>query len=344
MNYYFEYIYGYVFWYKLFQIFDGFLVFSLSCRSYCLEYISVVFQLNYVLDSWIEYITRRKFVSTRESKVVGHYVAYKYMGDDRKLVRFDDAIVNTTDRLERYEVNLVFYRREDIEPIKTDMDLGFLLHLQPQVYGIRRALNPMPIHDNFNKNLLGAAPKNVMKPNNKVTVKSVDDETDKENLVGTQCVQKKDAVSTVPNASANTVTITSTQISNIITDALDLTLTSISNKDTDISMTAQLTEENDSQQELPRISQNTSNDNDKEMSGAESDATEPYNIEEGLNLDSENFVYPSEFDSSVNYSDIDDSTQDPIGNKTTDEASPSNYETENHEHDLHKGKIKKIRK
>ena len=260
------------------------------------------------------------------------------MGNDRKLVRFDDAIVNTTDRLERYEVNLVFYRREDIEPIKTDMDLGFLLHLQPQVYGIRRALNPMPIHDNFNKSVLGAVPKNVTNPKNKITVKSVDDQTDKENLVGTQCVQKKDTVSTLPNASANTMTITSAQLSNIISEALDLTLTSISNKDTDISMTAQLTEENDSQQELPTLSQNNSNDNDKEITGADSDVTEPYNIEEGLNLDSENFVYPSEFDSSVNYSDIDDSTQDPTGDKTTDEVSPSNYETENPEHDLHKRK------
>ena len=80
------------------------------------------------------------------------------MGD--VLVCFDDAIVNTTNRLERYEVNIAFYRREDIDPIKNDIDLGFLLHLQPKVYGIRRALNPMPIHDNLNKKMLEAGPKN----------------------------------------------------------------------------------------------------------------------------------------------------------------------------------------
>ena len=99
------------------------------------------------------------------------------MGD--VLVHFDDAIVNTTDRLEKYEVNIVFYRREDIDPIKNDIDLGFLLHLQPQVYDIRRALNPMPICDNSNKKILEARPKNIEIPKNNLTVDAADEYTKK---------------------------------------------------------------------------------------------------------------------------------------------------------------------
>ena len=122
------------------------------------------------------------------------------------------------------------------------------------------------------------------------------------------------------------MTITSTQLANIITEALDLTLNSGSNKETDLSTMAQMTEDNDSQLELPTLSNIPNTEKDKELSVQESDDTLPYNIE-GLDLDSENFVYPSEFDSSVHYSDIDYSTQEGIGNKTTDELSSANNES-----------------
>ena len=247
------------------------------------------------------------------------------MGD--VLVHFDDAIVNTTDRLERYEVNIVFYRREDINPVKNDIDLGFLLHLQPHVYGIRRALNPMPIHDNFNKQILEVRPKIIEIPKSKLTVDAADEYTDKENVVATQSVENTEPVATLANTSSNSMTITSTQLANIITDALDLTLNSVSNKETDLSITAQMTEDNDSQLELPTLSNDPNIDKDKELSVQESDDTLPYDIEEGLDLGSENFVYPSEFDSSVHYSDLDYSTQEGIGNKTTDELSSANNES-----------------
>ena len=185
----------------------------------------------------------------------------------------------------------------------------------------------MPIHDNFNKQILEVRPKNIENPKSKLTVDAADEYTDKENVVATQSVENTEPVATLANTSSNSMTISSTQLANIITDTLDLTLNSASNKESDLSITAQMTEDNDSQLELPTLSNDPNIDKDKELSVQESDDTLPYNIEEGLDLGSENFVYPSEFDSSVHYSDLDYSTQEGIGNKTTDELSSANNES-----------------
>ena len=49
-------------------------------------------QIRYVVDSWVEFVSRRKAVSNRESKETGHYICYKYVNGI--LLRFDDALVN----------------------------------------------------------------------------------------------------------------------------------------------------------------------------------------------------------------------------------------------------------
>ena len=35
--------------------------------------------MHYVLDSWIEYVVLRKGVAKKETKVFGHYIAYKFI-------------------------------------------------------------------------------------------------------------------------------------------------------------------------------------------------------------------------------------------------------------------------
>ena len=66
----------------------------------------------YVVDSWIEYVAVRKGVARRETKVSGHYIAYKFI--EGTLYHFDDAVVNSTQMLSEYETNLIFYQRADI--------------------------------------------------------------------------------------------------------------------------------------------------------------------------------------------------------------------------------------
>ena len=36
-------------------------------------------QIRYVVDSWVEFVTRRKALTSRESKETGHYICYKYV-------------------------------------------------------------------------------------------------------------------------------------------------------------------------------------------------------------------------------------------------------------------------
>ena len=33
-------------------------------------------QIRYVVDSWVEFVTRRKALSTRKSQETGHYICY----------------------------------------------------------------------------------------------------------------------------------------------------------------------------------------------------------------------------------------------------------------------------
>ena len=80
--------------------------------------------MRYVVDSWIEYVAVRKGVARRETKVFGHYIAYKFI--EGTLYHFDDAVVNSTQMLSEYETNLIFYRRADIPPYAWDID--FWLH------------------------------------------------------------------------------------------------------------------------------------------------------------------------------------------------------------------------
>ena len=93
-------------------------------------------QIRYVVDSWIEYIIRVKAVSTRKSKESGHYICYKYV--DGTLLRFDDALVNRVDILPQYKINLIVYRRYNIDPYKQNIDLGFITHLNQLGYSLRR--------------------------------------------------------------------------------------------------------------------------------------------------------------------------------------------------------------
>ena len=70
-------------------------------------------QIRYVVDSWVEFVTRRKALTTCESKETGHYICYKYVNGI--LLRFDDALVNRVDLLYQYNINLIMYRQYDID-------------------------------------------------------------------------------------------------------------------------------------------------------------------------------------------------------------------------------------
>ena len=97
-------------------------------------------QIRYVVDSWVEFVTRRKALSTHESKETGHYICYKYVNGI--LLRFNDALVNRVDLLYQYNINLIMYRRYDIDAHKWEIELGFVEHLKQVTYGLRRP----PIH------------------------------------------------------------------------------------------------------------------------------------------------------------------------------------------------------
>ena len=92
-------------------------------------------QMRYVVDSWVEFVSRRKAVTTRESKETGHYICYKYVNGI--LLRFNDALVTRVDMLSQYHINLILYRRYDIDAYKWEIDLGFVAHLNQVTYGLR---------------------------------------------------------------------------------------------------------------------------------------------------------------------------------------------------------------
>ena len=97
-------------------------------------------QIRYVVDSWVEFVTHRKALTTCESKETGHYICYKYVNGI--LLHFDDALVNRVDQLYQYNINLIMYRWYDIDAHKWEIDLGFIAHLNQVTYGLRRP----PIH------------------------------------------------------------------------------------------------------------------------------------------------------------------------------------------------------
>ena len=97
-------------------------------------------QIRYVVDSWVEFVTHRKVLTTRESKETGHYICYKYVNGI--LLHFDDALVNRVDLLYQYNIDLIMYRRYDIDTHKWEIELGFLEHLNQVAYGLRRP--PIP--------------------------------------------------------------------------------------------------------------------------------------------------------------------------------------------------------
>ena len=97
-------------------------------------------QIRYVVDSWVEFVTRRKALTSRESKETGHYICYKYVNGI--LLRFDDALVNRSDLLYQYNINLIMYRRYDIDPHKWEIEFGFVEYQNQVAYGLRRP----PIH------------------------------------------------------------------------------------------------------------------------------------------------------------------------------------------------------
>ena len=104
----------------------------------------------YVLDSWIEYVVLQKGVAKKESKVSGHYTAYKFI--EGTVYHFNDAMVNSTPMLNEYKTNLIFYRRADIPACAWDIDFGFITHRSPDLYGCKtyslRGSLPISIESN----------------------------------------------------------------------------------------------------------------------------------------------------------------------------------------------------
>ena len=81
-------------------------------------------QIRYVVDSWVEFVNRRKALTTRESKETGHYICYKYVNGI--LLHFDDVLVNRVDLLSQYYINLIMYRQYDIDAHKWEINWGSL--------------------------------------------------------------------------------------------------------------------------------------------------------------------------------------------------------------------------
>ena len=92
-------------------------------------------QIRYVVDSWVEFVTHRKALTSRESKETGHYICYKYVNGI--LLCFNDVLVNRVDLLYQYNINLIMYRWYDIDAHKWDIELGFVEHLNQVAYGLR---------------------------------------------------------------------------------------------------------------------------------------------------------------------------------------------------------------
>ena len=97
-------------------------------------------QIRYVVDLWVEFVTRRKALTTCESKETGHYICYKYVNGI--LLCFNDALVYRVDLLYQYNINLIMYRRYDFDAHKLEIELGFVEHLKQVTYGLRHP----PIH------------------------------------------------------------------------------------------------------------------------------------------------------------------------------------------------------
>ena len=108
----------------------------LNVKFYLEAFLRIFPQIRYVVDSWIEYVTKVKAISTRESKEVGHYICFKFVNGT--LLRFDDALVNIVDMKERYKINLIVYRHYDIDPHQWNIDLGFFTHMETLGYSLRR--------------------------------------------------------------------------------------------------------------------------------------------------------------------------------------------------------------
>ena len=100
---------------------------------YVIHFFQIFEQIRYVVDSWIEYIIKVKAVSLHESKESGHYICYKYVDGT-----LDDALVNRVDILPQYKINLIVYRRYDIDPYEWNIDLGFIIHLNQLGYSLRQ--------------------------------------------------------------------------------------------------------------------------------------------------------------------------------------------------------------
>ena len=91
------------------------------------------------MDLWIKYLIQVKAISTCETKESGHYICYKFV--DGSLLCFDDAFVNRVDMMEQYKINLIVYRRYDIDPYPWTIDLGFITHVEQLHYSLRCTRN-----------------------------------------------------------------------------------------------------------------------------------------------------------------------------------------------------------
>ena len=83
----------------------------------------------------MEYLIKVQAISTQESKESGHYICYKFI--DGSLFCFDDAFANRVDMMEQYKINLIVYRRYDIDPYPWTIDLGFITHVEQLGYSLR---------------------------------------------------------------------------------------------------------------------------------------------------------------------------------------------------------------
>lgn len=86
-------------------------------------------QVNFTLDSFIQYVGRLPTSRTRSRNVRGHYIGFRRINDN--WYRFDDAVVHQINRQNSYSVNLVIYRRQDVPQFISGSDLSCIHVLGP---------------------------------------------------------------------------------------------------------------------------------------------------------------------------------------------------------------------
>ena len=86
--------------------------------------------MNYVLDSFIQYVGRLPTTQTRDCSVRAHYIGFHKMGNN--WYRFDDVVVHKVTLMCAYSVNLVIYCMPEVPAYDPPMSLDAIPELRKE--------------------------------------------------------------------------------------------------------------------------------------------------------------------------------------------------------------------